>query len=221
LIPHGQIGAELRAIARDDVRAARDERRLGNRLRADLLAVFPAAVDIADGDLSAAVFLKLLERWPSADALAAVTREELEAFARSCRHGWPDRFADRVIQTLARPQLTAQSGLVQAKTGSIRLSAAQLLLLRAQRRLWERRMGELLLGGHRPARAKTVENPVQRHRISLELSRVVLVHHRVPGLLSTRTITIPVSSVQDQGATPLLRLCRAVDYAAWVDRAGV
>ncbi|MEV8517623.1 helix-turn-helix domain-containing protein [Dactylosporangium sp. NPDC051484] len=79
LIPHGQIGAELRAIARDDVRAARDERRLGNRLRADLLAVFPAAIEIADGDLSAAVFLKLVERWPCAQALAAVSRDELEA----------------------------------------------------------------------------------------------------------------------------------------------
>jgi hypothetical protein len=158
LIPHGQIGAELRAIARDDVRAGRDERRLGNRLRADLLAVFPAAVEIADGDLSAAVFLKLVERWPSADALAAVSRDELEAFARSCRHGWPDRFADRVIQTLSQAQLIAAPGLVQAKTGSIRLAAAQLLLLRAQRRIWERRMGELLLGGHRPARAKSVKN---------------------------------------------------------------
>ena len=61
LIPHGEAGAELRAIARDDERAARDERRIGNRLRADLLAVFPAAVDIAAGDLGAPVFLKLLE----------------------------------------------------------------------------------------------------------------------------------------------------------------
>ena len=41
LIPHGEAGTELRAIARDDERAARDERRIGNRLRADLLAVFP------------------------------------------------------------------------------------------------------------------------------------------------------------------------------------
>ncbi len=45
LIPHGETGTELRAIARDDERAARDERRIGNRLRADLLAVFPAAID--------------------------------------------------------------------------------------------------------------------------------------------------------------------------------
>jgi hypothetical protein len=34
LIPHGEIGGELRAIARDDERATRDQRRLLNRLRA-------------------------------------------------------------------------------------------------------------------------------------------------------------------------------------------
>ena len=83
LIPHGETGAELRAIARDDERAARDERRIGNRLRADLLAIFPAAIDIAGDDLGAPVFLRLLERWPSAEALAAASRDEIEAFARS------------------------------------------------------------------------------------------------------------------------------------------
>jgi transposase len=154
LIPHGPIGAELRSIARDDERAVRDERRLGNRLRADLLAVFPAAIDIADGDLSAAVFLHLLQRWPSAAELAAVSHAELIGFARTARHGWPDRFADRITEALARPRLAVRPELAQAKAGSIRLAAAQLLLLREQRRSWHRRMGELLLGGARYGRTK-------------------------------------------------------------------
>src|SRR5215207_10980415 len=59
LVPHGDLAGELRAIARDDVRAARDERRLLNRLRADLAATFPAALVIADGDLGSPVVLKL------------------------------------------------------------------------------------------------------------------------------------------------------------------
>ena len=159
LIPHGEAGAELRAIARDDERAARDERRIGNRLRADLLAVFPAAIDIAAGDLGAPVFLRLLERWPSAGALAAASREEIEAFARSCRHGWPGRFADRVTQATAAPQLAARPELARAKTGTIRLAASQLLAIRAQRREWERRMGELLLGAPRHGRSKTPKDP--------------------------------------------------------------
>jgi hypothetical protein len=159
LIPHGQIGAELRAIARDDERAARDERRIGNRLRADLLAVFPAAIGIAGGDLGAAVFLKLLARWPSAAELAAASCEELEAFARSARHGWPGRFTEQVIAAMAAPQLAARPELARAKAGSIRLAATQLLLLRDQRRAWERRMGELLLGAPRHGRDHTPKDP--------------------------------------------------------------
>jgi hypothetical protein len=159
LIPHGETGTELRAIARDDERAARDERRIGNRLRADLLAVFPAAIDIAAGDLGAPVFLRLLERWPSAGALAAASPDEIEAFARSCRHGWPGRFADRVAEAMAVPRLATRPELARAKAGAIRLAAAQLLAIRAQRREWERRMGELLLGSPRYGRAKTPKDP--------------------------------------------------------------
>ena len=159
LIPHGQTGTELRAIARDDERAARDERRIGNRLRADLLAVFPAAIDIAAGDLGAPVFLQLLERWPSARALAAASRQDIEDFARLRRHGWPARFADHVIAVLAEPRLAVRPELARAKAGSIRLAAAQLLLLRTQRKAWEKRMGELLLGAPRTGRDKTAKDP--------------------------------------------------------------
>jgi transposase len=122
-------------------------------MRADLLATFPAAMTIAGDDMASPTFLKLLERWPSADALAAATRAEIEAFARSCRHGWPDRFADKVAAALASDQLTAKDYLVRAKADTIRLAAAQLLLIHTQRRVWEKRMGALLLGAPRQGRA--------------------------------------------------------------------
>jgi transposase len=159
LIPHGELGAELRAVARDDERAARGERRIGNRLRADLLAVFPAAITIAGGDLGAPVLLGLLERWPWAADLATASRQEIEDFARSRRHGWPARFADQVTEAMTAPQLPVRPELARAKAGAIRLAAAQLLLLRAQRRAWERRMGELLLGAPRYGRSKTPKDP--------------------------------------------------------------
>jgi Transposase len=87
LIPHGELAAELRAIARDDERAARDERRLLNRLRADLVATFPAALAIAGDDLGARTMLRLLERWPTPAELAGARRDELVTFARSVHHG--------------------------------------------------------------------------------------------------------------------------------------
>jgi hypothetical protein len=43
---------------------------------------------------------------------------------------------------------------IRAKADTIRLSATQLLALHAQRRSWERRMGEILLGGPRSGRSR-------------------------------------------------------------------
>ena len=154
LVPHGEIAGELRAIARDDVRAGRDERRLLNRLRADLIATFPAALAIAGDDLGSPTLLRMLERWPTAKALVGASREDLEAFARTNHHGWPDRFADRIESALESDQFVARDYLVRAKADTIRLGAAQLLAIGAQRRAWERRMGELLLGAPRKGRAK-------------------------------------------------------------------
>jgi Transposase len=105
LIPHGDIAGQLRAIARDDERAARDQRRLLNRLRADLAVTYPAALAVAGDDLGAPTLLRLLARWPTQAELAAAGRDELIAFARAGRHGWPDRFAERVSAALARPAL--------------------------------------------------------------------------------------------------------------------
>jgi transposase len=154
LIPHGELAGELRAIARDDARASRDERRLLNRLRQDLLSTFPAALQIAGEDLGAPSFLRLLERWPSAEALRAAEHEELVQHARTRHHGWPERFAERVEAALRSDQFQPRPYLVRAKQDTIRLTAGQLLAIGQQRRLWERRMGELLLGAPRRGRSR-------------------------------------------------------------------
>jgi transposase len=153
LIPHGEAAGELRAIARDDERAARDQRRLLNRLRQDLLSTFPAALAIAGDDLGGPTVLKLLERWPTRDQLAAASRQDLIAFARAAHHGWPDRLADKVAAALTGDHFTPRDYLVRAKADTIRLAATQLLAIGAQRRVWERRMGQLLLGAPRYGRA--------------------------------------------------------------------
>jgi transposase len=161
LIPHGEVASELRSIARDDERAARDQLRLLNRLRADLLVIFPAAVHLAGtcaGGLGSVTMIRLLARWATQDELAEATRAELVEFARTARHGWPERFAGRVQDALARPALPARDGLVRAKTPGIRLAAAQLLALHQARKDWQRRMSEILLSA--PDR-HSVRNPAQ------------------------------------------------------------
>ena len=60
---------------------------------------------------------------------------------------------------LAAPRLAVRPERARAKAGTIALAAGQLLLLRAQRKAWERRMGELLLGAPRTGRDKTPKDP--------------------------------------------------------------
>jgi hypothetical protein len=91
----------------------------------------------------------MLQRWPTATALAATSRQELVAFARAAHSGYPERFAGRVCQALGREHFTARQTLAQAKVDTIQLMVARLLLIGAQRRTWERRMGQLLLGAPR------------------------------------------------------------------------
>jgi hypothetical protein len=155
LVAHSPIANELRSIARDDARAARDQRRLLNRLRRDLLAVFPAAMHISDGeDLNRVTLLRMLATWPTATQLATVDRSTLVALARAGKHRYPQRFADRVHAALTSPQLPVPDELARAKADTIRLTATQLLALHAQRRSWERRMGEILLGAPRSGRSR-------------------------------------------------------------------
>jgi hypothetical protein len=92
---------------------------------------------LAGADLGAPTVLRLLQRWPTQAELAAATREELLAFARAGRHGWPERFAERVAAALAAPSLPTRDHLVRAKAASIRLAAVQLLALHEARRGWE------------------------------------------------------------------------------------
>lgn len=61
--------------------------------------------------MGAPTFLRMLDRWPTRDALAGVTRDDLVTFARSAHHGWPDRFADRVQAALAAENFTARDYL--------------------------------------------------------------------------------------------------------------
>lgn len=164
LVPHGELAGELRAIARDDERAAQDQRRLLNRLRMDLLSTFPAALEIAGDDMGAPTFLRLLERWPGSEQLDNAGHSELVEFARSSHHGYPERFADRVMAALAKANFQARSGLVRAKADSIRLAARQLLLIAEQRKRWERRMGELLLGAPRQGRQRQPRTEEQGER---------------------------------------------------------
>ncbi len=93
---------ELRALARQDERASRDQR----RLRQDLLEVFLQAL-VAFPDLGRVSALAFLARWPSAEGASALSTAELERFLQERHHGWARRAAERIHPALAAEALAA------------------------------------------------------------------------------------------------------------------
>jgi transposase len=159
LVAHSPVAAELRSIARDDARLAQDERRLLNRLRADLLATFPAALAIAGDELGAPTILRMLISWPTSRSLGTVPGAELADFARRGKHRYPERFATQVLDALAAQHLAVRDELARAKADTIRLTATHLLAIHTQRQSWERRMGQLLLGAAHVGRTRQPRGP--------------------------------------------------------------
>ena len=128
LVPHGDIGGELRAIGRDDERAARDQRRLLNRLRADLQTTYPAALAIAGNDLGAPTVLRLVQRWPTQDELAAWARPIAPPPATTSKRRRPGRISDHPgpsspAGALAVPGQPAHRRTAEAERGTGRLDA--------------------------------------------------------------------------------------------------
>ena len=160
LIPHGELGGELRAIGRDDERAARDQRRLLNRLRADLQTTYPAALALAGTDLGAPTMLRLLERWPTQPELAAslargagrVRPRRPPRLARALRRPGHHR-AGRAVAAHPRLPRAGQGRRDPAGRGPAAGPA------RGPPRLGSQRMAELLLGGRRTGRDHTVKDP--------------------------------------------------------------
>ena len=145
LRPSSATVEELRVLARQDETASRDQRRLLNRLRQDLLAVFPALLD-AFPDLGTVGALAFLDAWPTATAARALSRVEIEAFLRRHGHGRPVAAATRIHAALQADALAAAPHLAEARAGAIQLAARQLLLLHRQRHAWEQRLHALLDG---------------------------------------------------------------------------
>jgi transposase len=142
LTPRSEALEELRAIAREDEQASHDEQRLRNQLRAELLAVFPAALDAFA--LDRVLLLHFLLAWPTATAAATVDVAELDAFCRRHNHSRPHQAAVRAVAALQQPALVARPALVRAKAGAIALLVRQVLLLHEQRRAWQQDLRRLL-----------------------------------------------------------------------------
>ena len=163
LIPHGELG---RRAAGD-----RPRRRAGRAGRAPAGEPpaprphrrFPGrAITLPALTWRGTVFLRFLQRWPTAERSG---RSGARGAGR-LRPGRPTRLAGAVCRPGAGPSqaehFTPRAYLVRAKADTIRLAARSCWPVGAQRRAWERRMGELLLGA--PRRGRDQEGQPQRGR---------------------------------------------------------
>jgi transposase len=139
------LAEEIRVLAREDETASREVRRLANRLRQILLAVFPQAL-VAFPDVTSVAALTCLERWPTADHARTATLVELTALLRAHHHSQPAAAAERSHTAFQAAALAAPTHLAQAQAETVQLLVRQLLLLQRQRRAWERRLQTLLTG---------------------------------------------------------------------------
>jgi transposase len=145
LLPSSPQAQEVRLVARQDERASRDQRRLVNRLRQDLLESFPQITSAFD-DLGSVCALEFLVRWPSLEAARRLSLAQLTSFLRSHCHSRPDVAAARIQAALHAEALAVPSYRVRAISGGISLAVQQLLLLHRQRQAWRTRLAELLDG---------------------------------------------------------------------------
>jgi hypothetical protein len=99
--------------------------------RADRLEAFPAALAIAGDDLGTPTFLRLVERWRTANALVTASMDELVASPGRPSTAGRKRFADRITQALAPhvpgrdelPPLTAlpRTSILRCTTYNVRM----------------------------------------------------------------------------------------------------
>ena len=121
---------ELREWSRINTELEREDNAQCNRVRQQLLRYFPQALELTD-DVGEAWFLKLVESVPTpaeAHRRRAATIESILRYHRIRR--WTP---DEVLAILRKPAVTVAPGTIEAATAHLRLLAARIRLVRAQR----------------------------------------------------------------------------------------
>jgi transposase len=123
LQPSSEAAQELKLLTRDYVRLVRDQTRLVNQLTATLKEYYPRALEICE-DLTTQRAWALLRRYPTPEALAALTPKQWERFTRGQR--WRAGQAAALWPTLQAPQLPVPAHVVRAKARLVGVLVAQL-----------------------------------------------------------------------------------------------
>jgi len=131
LPPDGPLLQELKTLTRDLEGLLREQTRLVNQLTACLKAYYPAALRCCDG-LTRQVTLAFLQAFPTPEAAAAASLDQLTQVLAQGHYPHPRQKAEQLAALLQAPQLHALPGVARAKARLMAALRAQLAVLTTQ-----------------------------------------------------------------------------------------
>jgi len=127
VMPSSPESQELKLMTTDHQRLVEQQTRLINQLKATLKEYYPRVLEMFP-DINIATALDLLARYPAPRALAELTPEDWQDFARE--HSMHDGRASELWELAKAPQVTIPAHVVRAKARLVRTLATELQIIR-------------------------------------------------------------------------------------------
>jgi transposase len=123
LQPSSEAAQELKLLTRDYARLVREQTRRLNQLTVTLKEYYPRALELCP-DLTTQRAWALLRAYPTPQAVAALTRDQWQHFARAQR--WTAEQATALWELLCQPQVPVPAHVVRAKSRLVSALVTQL-----------------------------------------------------------------------------------------------
>jgi len=128
LEPDSPSVAELKTLSRDQDALIQTQTRLVNQLTACLKEYYPAALQLF-AKLQQRSTLLFLQAYPTPQAVASASVEEITATLRASKHTNPTAVAPKIFEEVHRPHLVANEVVVRAKSRLMLSLVKQLLVV--------------------------------------------------------------------------------------------
>ena len=127
LVPNSAEAQELKLMTTDHQRLVQQQTRLVNQLKATLKEYYPRILEMFP-DINTTAALDLLARYPAPQALAELTPQDWQAFAKE--HRFHSERASELWEQVKAPQVTIPAHVIRAKARLVRALTAQLEIVR-------------------------------------------------------------------------------------------
>jgi transposase len=144
MAPDSPTVQELKTLTRDQDALIQSQTRLVNQLTACLKDYYPAALHLF-AKLQQHSALVFLQTYPTPQAAAAASVEEITATLRAAKHTQPTKAARKIALELHRPQLVASEVIVRAKSRLMLSLVKQLLVVIAEIASYDEAISTLFL----------------------------------------------------------------------------